>query len=366
MFFSIVLILKFLIAFLSSFLVTLYMIPLLSAAAFKLGVVDYPDGKLKIHKKPTPYLGGIAVYLGFIIALSLIFPFKNNFFLFLLGTTLLLFVGLLDDLIIMKPYQKFFGQCIALVCFLKGGFFLKEVFLSSLPNYSMSFFWLIISAGWILSVINAFNLVDVMDGLATTLATGISICFLVIALFFNVPLLMLLLLSFLGALSAFFWFNKPQARIYLGDAGSLFIGGIIATIPFLIPWGTYIPYGYLAPVIILFMPLCEVATLILIRLYKGIPFYQGSPDHFCLYLQKKGWSIYAILGYVVLVQVFLFIIAFLFVRNMLSFTHLIVIMSIFVSIWYLILWSKKEDLLRVAFLGKFLKKATLFFKKSVV
>jgi UDP-GlcNAc:undecaprenyl-phosphate GlcNAc-1-phosphate transferase len=347
-----------------SFLITFYLVPFLAEAAFRLNIIDHPDGKLKIHKAPTPYLGGVGIYLGFIVALSLVFPFENSFFLFLLGTTLLLFIGLLDDLIAMKSYQKFLGQCIALICFLKGGFFLKEVFLSSLSHYLWSYFWLIISAGWILSVINAFNLVDVMDGLATTLAFSIAISFLTMAYIFQVPVVMLLLFSFLGALAAFLWFNKPPARIYLGDAGSLFIGGTIAVIPFLMPWGTYTPYGFFALPVILFIPLCEVATLIIIRTYKGIPFYAGSPDHFSLYLQGKGWSKWTILAYVVTVQALLTVVALLFVCNYISLSNFIITTLLFAGSWYLMLGLIKVPIKGVAFLGKFFKNATPFFKNS--
>ena len=88
----------------------------------------------------------------------------------------------------------------------------------------------------------------------------------------------------------FLYFNKTPAKIYLGDAGSLLIGGLLATIPFMIPWGTYTIFGFLTPVIILGVPLVEVASLIIIRTYKKIPFYFGSPDHFAHYLFDQGWT----------------------------------------------------------------------------
>ena len=320
-----------------SFLVTHYLVPLLTDVAHKLNVLDIPDGNLKRHHSPTPYLGGLALYVGFIVSLALTFPFENKLFLFLVGSTLLLFVGLIDDIIAMKPYQKFFGQLIATFCFLKGGLYLKEAFFTAGATFLNSLIWLVISAGWILSVINAFNLVDVMDGLATSLAIMASISFLVIASFLQCYAVALMLASFLGALLAFWLFNKPKAVMYLGDAGSLFIGGLVATIPFMIPWGTYTPFGYLAPVIILLIPLLEVGTLILVRTYKGIPFYQGSPDHFSIYLQHKGWSKEFILMHVCSLSIFLLNVAAFFVFNYLSLIAFLILIALFIVLWYLVL-----------------------------
>ena len=141
-----------------SFLLGLYLVPIIIRAAKKIGFMDAPDGNLKKHKEPTPYLGGVAVFLPFITTLGLCYPFENMLLWLLLGTTLLLFVGLIDDLHVLKPKQKFFGQILAVLCFLKGGFSLKTPFLSSISNV----FW---SGFWMLSIINAFNLVDVIDGL---------------------------------------------------------------------------------------------------------------------------------------------------------------------------------------------------------
>jgi len=322
-----------------AFLGTLYFVPLLSAVAYRLGILDNPDAHLKNHKNPTPYLGGVAVYLGFIISLALNFPYYNDMFLFLVGATLLLFVGLIDDLIVMKPYQKFAGQIIAAFCFLKGGYYLKETFLFASGSAIESFFWLFISFGWILTIINAINLIDIMDGLSSTVALSTGIIFLSVALLLHIPVVPLLIVAFLGAVVGFLWFNKPPARIYLGDAGSLFIGGFLATIPFMIPWGTYTAHGYCAPVIILSIPLLEVGFLIGIRTWKGIPFYNGSPDHFAIYLQRKGLSKNQILLSMVAIHLLLGALALLFVFGAVSLGLCALLYLLFIAGWFFfLLW----------------------------
>ncbi|MCX5922781.1 MAG: MraY family glycosyltransferase [Candidatus Dependentiae bacterium] len=320
-------------ALLISFLVTFYLVPLCCIIARRLEFIDEPDGKIKVHKTATPYMGGVAVYVGFLVAFCLIYPFENNMLLFFTGSTLLLFIGLIDDLIVLRPYQKFFGQLLAATCFLKAGLYLKAQFFSNYWNLPLSAFWMLL-------IINAFNLVDVMDGLATLLAICATSSFLALAIYFNQPSVIILLCAFLGPLLAFFWYNKPTAKIYLGDAGSLFIGGFLATVPFLFNWGIYTISGYLTPIVILAIPLLEVGTLILVRTYKKIPFYLGSPDHFSIYLQRNGWSKWAILGYVLLLSLVLFGVSFLFLINCLSLWILCLSAGLFLIVWFALLWQK--------------------------
>jgi UDP-GlcNAc:undecaprenyl-phosphate GlcNAc-1-phosphate transferase len=307
--------------------------------ARRLKFVDEPDGKIKKHKQATPYLGGVAIYVGFLAALCLTFPFENNMLLFFVGSTLLLFIGLIDDLVVLKPIQKFGGQLLATFCFLKAGLYLKEQFFYNVWNIP-------ISVLWILLVINSFNLVDVMDGLASILAICATSTFLALAFYFQNYVLAILLCAFLGPLIAFFWYNRPTAKIYLGDAGSLFIGGFLAAIPFLFNWGTHNMYGFLTPIVILAVPLLEVSTLILVRSYKKIPFYIGSPDHFSIYLQQNGWSKQAILKYIISISIFLGIVSILFASNQLKFITLALFAGLFLLFWYSALFYKKSQLVK--------------------
>jgi UDP-GlcNAc:undecaprenyl-phosphate GlcNAc-1-phosphate transferase len=278
-------------SFILSFLATLYLVPICALLAHRFKLIDNPDGLLKRHKEPTPYLGGVAVYCGFLMGISLTAPFTNNVFLFLVGCTLLLFLGLIDDLIALSSSQKFVGQCFIALIFIKADLLFKESFFVT--------FWLVpLLILWIASIINAFNLIDIMDGLATTVALVSSGSFFIVSLFTRQYTITILMASFMGSLIGFLKYNKPPARIYLGDAGSLFIGGVLATIPFMLPWSLYNNLGFLAPIIILGIPLLEVLSLIIIRTYKRIPFYKGSPDHFACYLMANAWSKKGILLYI--------------------------------------------------------------------
>ncbi len=320
-------------SFFLSFLISSYLTPLLCLLAQRLQFVDHPDGVIKTHRYAVPYLGGVGVYGGFLFSLIIMTSFDFRIFLLVVGATLLLLLGLIDDLVVLKPYQKFLGQCIVSLLLLKAGFYLKHHVFYNIWNVPLSLLWT-------LSIINAFNLVDVMDGLATLIAICATITFMIIAWYLHHYLVFMVLTAFLGALAAFFWYNKPPARIYLGDAGSLFLGGFLAVVPFLFDWGTHNIYGFLTPLIILAIPLLEIFSLIIIRSYKGIPFYKGSADHFSSYLLAQGWHKEAVLKYIALLSLYGGIVAVLFMQGTLSLMTTTCYGLLFLIVWIAVLIHK--------------------------
>ncbi|MCL4229712.1 undecaprenyl/decaprenyl-phosphate alpha-N-acetylglucosaminyl 1-phosphate transferase [Candidatus Dependentiae bacterium] len=327
------LLIKSLFAVVIAFLITFYLIPILHAVALKLGIVDIPDGRIKLHSKVTPYLGGVGIFVGFICSLSLVLPFDNSYSLFFIGLTLLVCLGLIDDLIALKPLQKFIGQCIAALAFLKAGLYLKERFFQHmLFAIPLSFFWM-------LSVINAFNLIDIMDGLATTVAIVAGISFMIIALLYQQGAVLILCSALVGALIGFFWYNKPVAKMYMGDAGALFLGGFMAAMPFLFEWGKYNQFGFLIPLIILAIPLLELASLVVIRSYKRIPFYRGSPHHFALFLRRKGWSVWQILCFSAIMGTMLMGVGIGFAVNWLTIGQIVMMFFLIILGWIATVFS---------------------------
>lgn len=338
-------------AFVFSLLLGIYLVPIIIQAALKLGFVDVPDGRLKLQKKPVAYLGGLAVFLPFITTLGLCLPFDNQVGFLLLGTTLLLFIGLIDDLKVLTPRQKFFGQFVAVLSLLKGEFSLKTALFGSIPNIALSAFW-------ILSVINAFNLVDVMDGLCATLALVGSVIFCTMAILAGNHVVSVLLLAFIGSLLAFLVYNKPNARIYLGDAGSLFIGGFMGAVPLLMSWDptvfaapdTYVWYNeyvrplcevFFIPALVVGIPLIEVIGLFIIRTRLGIPFYNGSPHHFSIYLQKRGWNKWYVLLFSANAAFLLGLLALMLAQGVVHFYVLVSSLAVFILTWIYIIFVRK-------------------------
>lgn len=310
----------------SSFLITLFSTPLCIQLARHLNFFDVPDGTIKLQKTGVPYLGGLAIFLGVFFSLLVTNALQLLPISIIAGLFLLLLLGLSDDIFVLTPQQKFLGQLIAVSFFITAEFYLKTEFASSWWRLPLSMLWM-------LTIINATNLVDIMDGLASCIALGILIPYLVIAILFEQSMLMQLVASFVGAIAAFLCYNKPQALIYLGDSGALFLGGALAIVPFLLSWGAHTAYGMIIPFIIAALLLLEVVGLIIIRLYKGIPFYKASPDHFKNYLQKNNWECSKILCWTLFLSTITGITSVIFALNYVSFWQTIVLGMVYIIVW---------------------------------
>jgi UDP-GlcNAc:undecaprenyl-phosphate GlcNAc-1-phosphate transferase len=146
-------------AFVVSLISGLYWTPVMAKAAEDLGIVDRPDGGLKSHVAAVPYLGGLAVFVSFLVGVGLFTSFEQETLGLLLSGTIMLMVGLIDDFGAMTPRQKLLGQTLAALVLVKSGIFIKLEFIPTAVAIPLTILW-------ILSVTNAFNIIDVMDGLA--------------------------------------------------------------------------------------------------------------------------------------------------------------------------------------------------------
>ncbi|MBZ5587287.1 MAG: undecaprenyl/decaprenyl-phosphate alpha-N-acetylglucosaminyl 1-phosphate transferase [Acidobacteriia bacterium] len=264
--------------FVLAFVLGLYFTPLARQAALRFGIVDTPDGKLKQQVEPVPYLGGLAVFLAYLVALGLVFSFNGLLLGLLLAGTLTLLVGLVDDFGVLTPAAKIAGQAIAVFVLLRSGAVIE---LAEVPQ---GLRWPL-AALWLFAVCNAFNLLDVMDGLAAGVGAVAALAFGVVALSTGEYPEAAASLALAGALCGFLVFNVHPARIYLGDAGSLAVGLTLGALAIAIRWSEKSPAGFLAPLAILGVPLADTAYVSILRARAGKPFWYGSPDHFPLRLR---------------------------------------------------------------------------------
>jgi len=220
---------KYIAVFLMGFMVTYLLTPVVRRLAVRFGIVDKPDER-RPHKRPTARGGGLAVFLGFHAAclMAVAFPWPKvagglDFVWwqhFVVPSLVLLIVGLVDDIRGMRPLVKLGGQAVAASLIFFGGARFNVLFGHPLPLW-LDFLMVNL---WILAVINAFNLVDGLDGLASGLAiiSALGLCG-VVALD-HLPANVLVLLGFIGACLAFLRYNFHPATVFLGDTGSMFIG----------------------------------------------------------------------------------------------------------------------------------------------
>jgi len=263
-----------------AYLLALAGVPVARRAALAFGVVDAPDGRLKTQREPVPYLGGLAVFLAFLLALGMVVDFDVEVLALLLSGTIAATLGLIDDFGVLTPFSKVVGQVVAVFVLLKSGVMVHVVIL---PWWAR----LLLTVVWLVGMSNAFNLADIMDGLAGGLGVIAGIFLLAVAVMNGRWTVAAFTVVLIGALLGFLRFNFPPATIYLGDCGSLFLGLTLGALAMVMDYTTRNPLGWLAPLYILALPVVDVAYVIVLRLRAGRRIYHGSPDHFPLRLRKR-------------------------------------------------------------------------------
>lgn len=276
-------------AFATALALVLYVTPLTIRVATTFKIQDTPDGRLKKHTEPTPYLGGLAVAAGFTIAYGLISTratADSMAMAILVGGFMVLLLGLYDDLLNLKPGVKFLGQLLAAVVIYKGG---VQIDISQLPWWANMGLTLL----WITGVTNAFNIIDVMDGLAsgTAFIACLALFGIGLATDNQAAVVPFMAITMAGALLGYLRFNFNPARIFLGDTGSLFVGFMVACLSMLVSYTSQHRLALFAPMILLGIPIFDTVFVAYHRARKGIPFFRGSPDHFALRLKHKGLSV---------------------------------------------------------------------------
>jgi UDP-GlcNAc:undecaprenyl-phosphate GlcNAc-1-phosphate transferase len=286
-------------SFFLAMLLTLYGTPITRKVAKRYNLYDVPDGRLKTQKEPVAYLGGIIIYFAFISPIGLLFPFNQQLLGILFASSILLIVGLFDDLKALSPGIKFLFQIIATYILIKSGIIINIAAIPIWLNYSLSFLW-------ILTVINAFNIIDIMDGLASSVGILCSLTIFVISLYNQNYVISILSVSLAGAILGFLKYNWQPARIYLGDTGSMFIGLIVGSLAIMTDYTTYNEWAFLSGFLLMSVPIFDLVYVIILRLISGKNPFFGSPDHFSLRLRKKyQLSSAQTVRIIILIQIFI-------------------------------------------------------------
>lgn len=282
---------KTIILFIFILLVVYFITPLFKRLAIRFNILDMPSER-KVHKKPTPLLGGLVVYIG--VMLGFLFSYKNLNFLsgVLISATIIFIIGLIDDIRGLSAQFRIIGQFIATLIIISLG-----VRLSFLPNN----IWgnigeIILTLIWVIGITNALNYLDGIDGLAAGIA-AISLFFFSIISYqtrqFGISLASLIIMaSCLGFLPH----NFKRAKIFLGDAGSTFIGFMLASIAVIGNWAEDNIVKISVPILILGIPIFDMVFTTVMRIAEGkistiIEWLKyGGKDHFHHRLINLGLS----------------------------------------------------------------------------
>ena len=238
--------------------------------------------------KGTPHIGGIAVGLSFVLIglLSLSIDgsrTKETLGILIASVTMLIF-GIIDDHRELSVFWKFFVQIISISLLIILGVKTQIVNIGNAAN-------IIITTIWVLGITNAFNHLDIMDGLAGGVAYIASLAFLILSILNGHNSLIVLALAITGSIFSFMLYNFPPAKIYMGNSGSHLLGFVLASIALAISYAsTERKIALLSPILILGLPIFDTAFLILMRLMKRKSIFKKSEDHLAMRFFKKGYS----------------------------------------------------------------------------
>ena len=260
-------------ALLCAFAVSFLMCPLVKSFAYKIGAIDVPKDNRRMHKKPVPRLGGLAIFLGFIVSMLLFVKVDHQLQGILLGASIIVVLGVVDDMSPLRAYFKFCVQIFAALVAVFHGVVVQtlsnpNVFAES-PYWDLGWLSIPITVLWIVGITNAVNLIDGLDGLACGVSTISAISMLVIALLVSESDVALVMAALVGACLGFMPYNKNPAKMFMGDTGSTFLGYILATISIQGLFKYYAIVSFAVPFLILGLPMFDTLFAIIRRLAHG-------------------------------------------------------------------------------------------------
>ena len=282
--------------------------PIFRKIARRAKLLDYPGGR-KLQASPVAYLGGLAVAMPITLSSLLIVftsiptEFKNQLFLGLIIPSLIIaFIGLLDDLYQLPPWPRFIAQS-GVAAITSVMLYLSDAGVELFVNP-----WLngVTTTLWVVVIINALNFMDNMDGLATILSLVISISLFTLSYINGQYLVAALCLAIFGACLGFLFWNKRPASIYLGDAGALYLGFLLAAISIRVDVNNSdVLIRVLVPLLLLAIPVIDITQVVISRLVRRKSPFQGGRDHLSHLLLNKGLSEAMVLAILTICSIFL-------------------------------------------------------------
>jgi UDP-GlcNAc:undecaprenyl-phosphate GlcNAc-1-phosphate transferase len=262
-------------------LLSLALTPLVISYAKRIGAIDQPNER-KVHTHPIPRLGGVVIYISFFCSLILAIAIDPSLSslaglsprngIFLVGSlTLVLLLGIWDDLKQLSPGKKFVGQVVAASIVYFSGFEITSItHPMSTSDMNLGFFSYFLTVLWIVGVTNAFNLIDGLDGLASGVALIVSITIFSISLIKGDTATAVMAVLMAGSLIGFLRYNFGGARIFLGDSGSLFIGFTLAILSMQSSTKGGTAFSIIVPVLALGLPIMDTVLSMIRRFAKSV------------------------------------------------------------------------------------------------
>jgi len=268
--------------------------------AVKFGIVDRPDDLVKTHKEPIAYLGGIGMLIGLTVGVlagiscltneDFFSPALKWLLVILAGGAIACFVGLADDIFDIKPKHKFFGQVVAAVILLLVGIapnlhLITDPLNLTMPHNLEAILSIFIVIFFVVGATNSLNLLDGLDGLCAGVTAIITIAMLLLSIhlatwgFSEVgdPVRIIICLGLVGGVCGFLPFNRYPAKIFMGDAGSMLLGFMVAALMLL--FAEQVPRWWMASIVVFGLPILDTAVALVRRLLNHRPLFVSDRGH---------------------------------------------------------------------------------------
>ena len=267
-------VLALLVALVISFLMT----PVVKTFAYKVGAIDVPKDGRRMHKVPIPRLGGLAIFIGFMVSILLFVPITSEMKSILLGAVIIVVLGVVDDIMALPAMLKFVVQIVAAAIPATHS---VTILAFSNPNiFSDNLYWVLgglsvpFTILWIVAITNSVNLIDGLDGLANGVSAISATTMLVIALLASEAQVAIVMAALVGACVGFMPYNLNPAKMFMGDTGATFLGFILATMSIQGLFKYYAVISFVVPFLILGLPIFDTAFAFIRRIAHG-----QSPMH---------------------------------------------------------------------------------------
>ena len=283
---------KMLLAFAVSLLVAYVMTPPVKRFAEKVGAIDVPRDNRRVHDHPIPRMGGLAIFIGFVLSLIFFVPMSTKVLGLLVGSVIIAVMGGVDDIVSLNPWVKLAGQIVAALVAIRCGLVFDVI---SNPNIFaeetyIEIGWLSIPLTmlWIVGCTNAVNLIDGLDGLAVGVSAISSMTMLIVSLFVSEPVVSIILAALTGACLGFMPYNLNPAKIFMGDVGSQLLGFVLSTASIMGLFKLHAIITFFVPLLALALPLADTIFAFFRRILHGQSPFKADKGHFHHRLRAMG------------------------------------------------------------------------------
>lgn len=277
-----------------STIISLTATPLVKKIAIKVNAIDVPKDARRVHKKPIPLLGGLAIYIAFIITLILKKgTLESSEIGIIIGSTIIVIGGVIDDIKELKPFAKLCFQIAAAISLIVSGVsisILTNPFDSINGLIYINWLYIPFTLLWVVGITNALNLIDGLDGLSAGVALISTITIFIIAVIHGRPEAAILTSILGGAIIGFLPYNFNPASIFMGDAGAQLLGFLLAAISMEGTIKSATAFAVSVPILALGLPIYDTVFAMIRRKVNGKPISEGDRGHLHHRLLDLGFS----------------------------------------------------------------------------